>query len=86
MVTNETFADKLQAQAAGMAEGFITSEFIHMHYVNTMAEYCTNEKEYCAKLAKFFSDNTAFKDQKLKAVTDEEKSYWHQVSFPYDMS
>ena len=78
-MTNESFADDLQAEAAGMAEGYITGDFIHMHYVNTLAEYCTNEKEYCQKLAKFIDDNNSWKDQQIQQAKSSEKSYWHQV-------
>lgn len=62
-----------------MAEGYITSDYIHMHFVNTMAEYCTNEKEFCANLAKFIDDNNSWKDKQIKDMKDSEKSYWHQV-------
>lgn len=71
--------DALQAQAAGMAEGYITSEFIHMHYVNTMADYCSNEKAFCDSLGKFVDENNSWKDQQVKQARDSEKAYWHQV-------
>lgn len=79
VATNGSYKDSLQAQAAGMAEGYITSDFINMHYQNTLAEYCTNEKDYCTKLSKFMSDNSAWMQSKIKAATESEKSYWHQV-------
>ncbi len=78
-MTNGTYSDTLQAEAAGMAEGYITSDVIHMHYQNTLAEYCTNEKDYCTKLSKFLSDNKAWIDKQMQAAKRSELSYWHQV-------
>ena len=79
LTSNQTYADSLQARAAGMAEGFITSELIYMHYMNTLADYCTNEKDYCTKLSKFVSDNKEWINNKIKDSQSTEKSYWHQV-------
>ena len=78
-MTNGSCADNLQAQAAGMAEGYVTSEFIYMHYLNTMADYCTNEKTLCQKLAAFIDENNSWKDDQIKQSQDSEKAYWHQV-------
>eukprot|EP00795_Rhopilema_esculentum_P015337 gene15337-6558_t len=83
LTSNETYADSLQARAAGMAEGFITSELIYMHYMNTLADYCTNEKDFCTKLSKFVSDNKEWINNKIKDSQSTEKSYWHQVDLIY---
>ena len=79
VVTNQTCSDDMQAQAAGMAEGYITSEFIYMDYLNRIVDYCTNEKILCQNLAKFIDENNSWKDDQIKQSQDSEKAYWHQV-------
>ncbi len=80
VMTNGSYADAQQAEAAGMAEGYITSDLINMHYHNTqISDYCVNFKDFCVKLTKFMSDNEAWIQQNIKAETQTDKSYWHQV-------
>ena len=78
-MTNGSCSDSLQAQAAGMAEGYITSEFIYMDFFNRVSDYCTNEKIFCEKLAKFIEDNNSWMSDQIKQSADSEKAYWHQV-------
>ena len=79
MTTNGSYPDMLQAEAAGMAEGFITSDFISMSYQNTLSSYCVNEKEYCDKLNKFLTDNMNWINTQIKKFP--KSNYWHQVSY-----
>ena len=67
----------MQAVAAGMAEGFITADFIAMSYQNTMQGYCDNEKEYCDRLNQYLADNMDWVQSQIKKNPYD--SYWHQV-------
>lgn len=81
VVTNGTYSDSLQAEAAGMAEGFLTAEFILMAYENTVAGYCDKEPDFCTKLKTFLAANQDWIIGNLK--THPESQYWHQVDLIY---
>ncbi|XP_065664182.1 putative phospholipase B-like 2 isoform X2 [Hydra vulgaris] len=77
--TNGKYSDILQAEAAGMAEGFLTSDQISMNYMNTLNDYCVNEKEYCKKLEDFLNENSKWMSQQLEIKENAKSSYWQQV-------
>ena len=77
LTTNAQYDDHFQAQAAGMAEGFITAEQISMHWRNTAAGYCDKEKEFCWKLKRFMSDMYIWIKSNIKENPGD--PYWHQV-------
>ena len=76
--TNASYSDELQSTAAGMAEGYLTSDFIHMHHTNTLGDYCKSDPKFCAKLQTFMDQNTAW--IKLQTAASPEDNYWHQVN------
>ena len=78
LYTSGEYDDHLQAQAAGLAEGFITAEQISMHWQNTMAGYCDNEKEFCDKVHKFLSDMDEWIQSQIKENPND--PYWYQVT------
>ena len=77
VVTNGSYDDVLQAEAAGLAEGYLTAMFIDMSYNNTLGGYCKDETEYCTKLKKYMSDNDAWIEKQINDMRG--SSYWHQV-------
>jgi len=83
VVTNGSCTDPLQAEAAGMAEGYITSEFIYMDYMNKFVDYCKKEEAFCKKLAMFVDENLSWINGQVKQSKDSEKAYWHQVDLVY---
>ena len=60
-----------------MAEGFITASQISMHWQNTAAGYCDEEKEFCVKLQKFMGDMYEWIKSNIKGNPND--PYWHQV-------
>ena len=85
MVTNEKEPDAAQAYAAGLAEGYLTTNIIYQYWVNTVQGYCQDEEDaaYCQRLWDFLNTNQQFiKNQTiLYGSTD---PYWHQVGFTLD--
>jgi len=81
VVTNGSYDDVLQAEAAGLAEGYLTAMFIDMSYNNTLGGYCKDETEYCTKLKKYMSDNDAWIEKQINDMRG--SSYWHQVNLIY---
>ena len=49
--------DSVRAYTAGLAEGFLTSHLIDLHWINTMQGYCDPDANYCKRLDKFIEDN-----------------------------
>ncbi|KAK3737518.1 hypothetical protein QZH41_010630 [Actinostola sp. cb2023] len=74
--SNGSYPNDKQARAAGMAEGYITSELIHLSWLNQYASYCENETQFCEKLEKFIQENEKWMIQEIASDLDE---YWHQV-------
>lgn len=78
--TNSSHNDIDQAYTAGLAEGFLTSDLIKMHWYNTeMDRYCTKPLSgYCQRLQDYLDVNAAWMLDQIaaKAQTD---PYWHQV-------
>lgn len=79
--TNDSYANDIQAEAAGIAEGYATADHISMAFQNTMQGYCDNEKEFCDKLKAFLKSNSDWLQQQIK--DNPTSSYWHQVSLIY---
>jgi len=77
ITTNGSYDDMQQSEAAGLIEGYITADHISMHFQNTMADYCTNDKEFCDKLKDFMKSNTEYLENSIK---NDRSSYWYQVS------
>ena len=74
----------LQAYAAGMIEGYVTSEILYMYWQNTVDGYCDGKEKLCDKLVKFVNSNTKWVKKKLKSHPDLGKHpYWHQLNLLY---
>ena len=74
----------LQAYAAGMIEGHVTSEILYMYWQNTVDGYCDGKEKLCDKLVKFVNSNTKWVKKKLKSHPDLGKHpYWHQLNLLY---
>ena len=77
VVTRGDYKDKLQASVAGMLEGYVTSHLIDMHWLNTLADYCSEDPDFCFSLGEFLGENLSWmRFQIQNNPTDE---YWHQV-------
>lgn len=75
--SNGSYPDMLQAKAAGMAEGYITSEMISMAYVNQYKGYCDGESDFCDNLRKFVKENNDWMEEKIASSPSDD--YWYQV-------
>lgn len=80
VTTNGVYDDMLQAEAAGIAEGYLTADHISMTYQNTLNGYCVNEKDYCEKLEQFLDDNAKWASEQILLKTNLMSSYWQQVA------
>jgi hypothetical protein len=81
--TRESAPDQLQAQAAGLAEGYLTRTNIIENYKEFFAnDICSSDPDACTWLKETFALNQAFVDGMIaqKAQTD---PYWHQVNLYY---
>lgn len=80
VVTNGSYPDSAQAYAAGLAEGFLTTNLMYQYWVNTVQGYCSDpqDADYCNRLSNFlFTNKQWIKNQTVQnAATD---PYWHQV-------
>ncbi|XP_022780516.1 putative phospholipase B-like 2 isoform X1 [Stylophora pistillata] len=77
VVTSGDYQDNQQAFVVGMLEGHMTSHLIDMHWQNTLADYCTEDPDFCFSLGQFLGENLSWmKFQIQNNPTDE---YWHQV-------
>ncbi|XP_066989802.1 LOW QUALITY PROTEIN: putative phospholipase B-like 2 [Macrobrachium rosenbergii] len=66
--SSSAYDDKVQAYAAGLAEGALTHEMIYNHYRNTMEGYCTDKPMgYCERLHTYLDEN----DQWLQSAIAE---------------
>jgi hypothetical protein len=67
----------LQAKAAGIAEGYITSELIHISYLNQYSGYCDKQTKFCDDLQKFIHENSIWMKEKIESSATD--NYWNQV-------
>ncbi|XP_017325184.1 putative phospholipase B-like 2 isoform X1 [Ictalurus punctatus] len=78
VVTNGKYNDTLQAYAAGVVEGAVTSQLIYKHWMNTLMGYCDpNDPGYCQHLKEYIITNLQWVEEQIKKAT--ESPYWHQV-------
>lgn len=76
--SNASYADHIQAYAAGALEGYLTHDRIQMQWNNMYAEYCDNQTEFCDRLRGFLSENMVYsRRQELKHQGSD--PYWHMV-------
>ena len=76
--TSSSYPDDIQSLAAGMVEGYLTADFILMHWKNTLAYFCEQKKEICDKLNNFLYKNSIFLTSQIESNNLD--SYWYQVS------
>ncbi|KAE9413268.1 hypothetical protein Angca_004629 [Angiostrongylus cantonensis] len=81
----ETFSGHpydLQAYAAGVAEGVLTHQQIHYHYMNTVQNLCKDHTQYCTRLYKYLTKNL---DWMRSKVIEEPPSdlYWRHVNLTF---
>ena len=76
--TNGSYDDGLQAEAAGMAEGFITADQIMMYFNATAAGYCKDDSDFCDKLNTYIENNEKWIDSNIKSGKND--PYWNQAS------
>ncbi|KAK2850385.1 hypothetical protein Q7C36_009168 [Tachysurus vachellii] len=78
VVTNAKYNDTLQAYAAGVVEGVITSQLIYKHWTNTLMGYCGSyDQGYCKRLKEYITANLQWVEEQIAKAT--ESPYWHQV-------
>ncbi|XP_064612356.1 putative phospholipase B-like 2 [Liolophura sinensis] len=79
IVTEESFDDHIQAYAAGLAEGFLTSDLITLNWENTVKGYCqTPLSPYCTRLQTFLQTNLKWMYSQIEQLADN-NPLWHQV-------
>jgi len=77
--TSADYPDRIQAYAAGLAEGNVTRELVVMHWLNTVSGYCQWQgQEMCDKLNQFVKTNDDWVAAQVEQHADEDP-YWHQV-------
>ena len=81
--TREEVPDQLQAQAAGIAEGYLTrtsiTESYHEFYTN---DVCSTDPDMCHWIKATFEQNEAHVGGKIAQFSQTEP-YWHQVNLYY---
>ena len=81
--TRENFPDQLQAQAAGIAEGWLTRTSIVESYNEFYASgVCAEDPDLCDWINDEFTVNEALIGGKV-AQLGQTDPYWHQVNLYY---
>ncbi|KAF7709810.1 putative phospholipase B-like 2 [Silurus meridionalis] len=76
--TNGKYNDTLQAYAAGIVEGAVTSQLINKHWMNTLMGYCESfDLGYCQRLKEYITINLQWVNEQIKKAP--ESPFWHQV-------
>ncbi|XP_077996109.1 putative phospholipase B-like 2 [Glandiceps talaboti] len=76
--TNSKYDDVIQAYAAGIVEGHLTSQLIYNHWINTIYGFCQQPSEYCTKLRTFLETNLNWMTKQIEQNPTD--AYWHQVN------
>ena len=76
MTTSGSYADVVQAFAAGIVEGYLTYELIHNHYINTVGSYCSQPSPFCSRLNDYLDKQA---DWIYTNTLRNNSDYWHQV-------
>ncbi|XP_029839868.2 putative phospholipase B-like 2 [Ixodes scapularis] len=76
--SNASYADEIQAYAAGAVEAHLTRDLMEKHYNNMYADYCKMQPSFCGRLEKFLLKNLEYsnRQERLYQSTD---PYWHMV-------
>ncbi|GLH10836.1 Phospholipase B-like [Gryllus bimaculatus] len=80
--SNGQATDEDQVYAAGVLEGYVTSELIYEHWFNTMKGFCDGREKTCRRIQKYLDKN----NQWIKANIDSKEKkdpYWYQVKLFY---
>lgn len=77
--TSKIADSEAQAYAAGLLEGWVTANLIHLYWINTLKNYCNDRNDTCARLNDYVRKN---KEWILSEVDKKNgsDSYWYQVS------
>lgn len=77
--TNEGYDDEVQAYAAGLVEGYLTADFIKMHWFNTVNGYCDQPySAYCTRLQTYLQQNLDWMNKMIQEPPHQDP-YWSQV-------
>jgi hypothetical protein len=76
VTTNDSYADEVQAYAAGAVEGYLTYGLIHNHYVNTVGSYCSQSSPFCSRLNDYLDKQDDWIRTNMRTNNSD---YWHQV-------
>ena len=55
----------------------MTAHLIDMQWQNTLADYCTEEPDFCFTLGQFLGENLSWMRYQIK--NNPADAYWHQV-------
>lgn len=80
--TNPTEPDQNQAFAAGLLEGSNTQEFISLHMLNTVGDFCAKESAQCSKIINFLKENFKWTKDMIEQHADSDP-YWHHVGLVF---
>ncbi|CAF0754477.1 unnamed protein product [Brachionus calyciflorus] len=80
--TNEQASDYDQAYAAGFLEGTLTKDFITLHLMNTVGDFCSDTTtSVCSRLIEFLTNNFEWLNEQILKSPDD--PYWHQVNLVF---
>ncbi|KAL0979325.1 hypothetical protein UPYG_G00183670 [Umbra pygmaea] len=80
VTTSGRYNDSIQAYAAGAVEAAATSQFIYMHWMNILMNYCgplTFESKFCQRLKHYITINLQWVREQIEQHPT--CPYWHQV-------
>ena len=64
-------------------EGYLTSEVLHMHWLNTVKGYCEGKEKICDKAIDFLAENLRWTRSKVRALRNSDP-YWRHVGLFLD--
>lgn len=80
--TFDSFADEVQAYAAGILEGRLVHLQISYHIQNTVADICVNHTDFCKRLHRYLNRNLEWiRSQVLE--NPQSNIYWRQVNLTF---
>ncbi|XP_050533950.1 putative phospholipase B-like 2 [Daktulosphaira vitifoliae] len=80
--TSKTADSEAQAYAAGLLEGWVTANLIHLYWINTLKNYCDDRNDTCKRLNEYIQKNKEWVMSEVDKKNGSD-SYWYQVGLVY---
>jgi len=74
--TKSSWADDMQATAAGISEGYLTKDLIYDAWQNTIKNYCDDKPVICKYINKYITANMNW----MQKSSNNKTAYWHQTN------